>query len=282
MRKLAMVTAVAVSGILATPAAARDGAGYVGIDGGALIVQDAEVDFSSPNRGAENAIAADFKRGLDVGIFGGYDFGSFRLEAEGAYKRTGIDEIGIDPFANIVPFANEGFSNANGRVRVTSGMANALLDFGVGGPTGFVGLGAGLARTQFRASTENGQLRASDSDNSLAWQALAGVRFPLSMNLDAGLKYRYFTTRRLEFDDVSDAGVPFVLRTRFRSHSLLASLAYNFAPPPPPPPVVVEAPVAPPPPATQTCPDGSVILATDACPVLPPPPPPPPPTEERG
>jgi hypothetical protein len=48
---------------------------------------------------------------------------------------------------------------------------------------------------------------------------------------------------------------------------------------------VVEAPLPPPPPpppATQTCPDGSVILATDACPAPPPPPPPPPPAPERG
>ena len=48
------------------------------------------------------------------------------------------------------------------------------------------------------------------------------------------------------------------------------------APPPPPPPPPA------PPPATQTCSDGSVILATDACPVPPPPPPPPPPAPERG
>jgi outer membrane immunogenic protein len=48
-------------------------------------------------------------------------------------------------------------------------------------------------------------------------------------------------------------------------------------PPPPPPP-----PPAPAAPATQTCPDGSVILATDTCPVPPPPPPPPPPAPERG
>ena len=48
------------------------------------------------------------------------------------------------------------------------------------------------------------------------------------------------------------------------------------APPPPPPPPPA------PPPATQTCADGSVILATDACPVAPPPPPPPPPAPERG
>lgn len=46
-----------------------------------------------------------------------------------------------------------------------------------------------------------------------------------------------------------------------------------IAPPPPPPA---------PPPATQTCADGSVILATDVCPLPPPPPPPPAPEPERG
>ena len=55
-------------------------------------------------------------------------------------------------------------------------------------------------------------------------------------------------------------------------------VAEALPPPPPPPP---PAPPPPPPPATQTCPDGSVILATDACPP-PPPPPPPPPEPERG
>ena len=51
------------------------------------------------------------------------------------------------------------------------------------------------------------------------------------------------------------------------------------APPPPPPPPPEPAP---PPPATQTCPDGSVILAADSCPLPPPPPPPPEPAPERG
>ena len=53
-------------------------------------------------------------------------------------------------------------------------------------------------------------------------------------------------------------------------------VAEALPPPPPPPPPPA------PPPATQTCPDGSVILATDACPAPPPPPPPPPPEPERG
>jgi iron complex outermembrane receptor protein len=64
----------------------------------------------------------------------------------------------------------------------------------------------------------------------------------------------------------------------------LAGFTYKFgaeraAPPPPPP---APPPPPPPAPATQTCADGSVILATDACPAPPPPPPPPPPAPERG
>jgi hypothetical protein len=56
------------------------------------------------------------------------------------------------------------------------------------------------------------------------------------------------------------------------------AIAEVIAPPPPP-----AAPIAPPP-ATQTCSDGSVILATDLCPVLAPPPAPPAPEAqpERG
>jgi iron complex outermembrane receptor protein len=54
------------------------------------------------------------------------------------------------------------------------------------------------------------------------------------------------------------------------------------APVAPPPPAAEPAPLPPPPPATQTCADGSVMLATESCPVPPPPPPPPPPAPERG
>jgi outer membrane autotransporter protein len=69
-------------------------------------------------------------------------------------------------------------------------------------------------------------------------------------------------------------------------HGIGGKLGFRFGgarvveavPPPPPPPPPPPAP----PPATQTCPDGSVILATDACPVPPPAPPPPPPAPERG
>ncbi|MEO7276473.1 MAG: TonB-dependent receptor [Sphingomicrobium sp.] len=69
-----------------------------------------------------------------------------------------------------------------------------------------------------------------------------------------------------------------------RRWMLGASYKFGAASPPPPPPLAIAPPPPPPapPPATQTCADGSVILATDACPAPPLPPPPPAPEPERG
>ncbi len=161
-------------------------------------------------------------------------------------------------------------------------MANALLDFGDDdGWKGYVGAGVGVARVKYRAFTDTGNVGFSDSDSALAWQAIAGFSKAVTPNVDVGLKYRWFNTRRLNFGN-DDALVPWRLDGKFHSHSLLASLVYNFwTPAPPPPPAAVEVPVAPPP-ATQTCPDGSVVLATDTCPQAPVAPPPPPPEPERG
>ena len=67
-----------------------------------------------------------------------------------------------------------------------------------------------------------------------------------------------------------------------RRWMLGATYKFGAAPPPPPPPPPAPPPPPPPAPATQTCPDGTVILATDTCPAPPPPPPPPPPPAEKG
>ena len=75
---------------------------------------------------------------------------------------------------------------------------------------------------------------------------------------------------RLGYNIGQPRTIGLTVRQAFRSAR--APAAVYVAPPPPPPA----------PPATQTCPDGSVILATDMCPAPPPPPPPPAPMPERG
>ncbi len=80
MRKLAIATAFA-STMLATPAVARDGAWYAGIEGGLMIVEDTELDYLDPTVSVDEGVIVDHKIGYDVDVIGGYDFGMFRLEA---------------------------------------------------------------------------------------------------------------------------------------------------------------------------------------------------------
>jgi opacity protein-like surface antigen len=278
MRKY-LLAAVAAAAI-ATPAVARDGAPYVGLEAGLLMAEDTDFDLTTDfglGAGQEqfsNAIVVNYSPGIDADLIVGYDFGMFRLEGEAAFKRASVDDVtGSFEFLSALEEAvGENVSSndfdTDGRLRVLSFMGNALLDFGPdNGLQGYIGGGLGRAQVRIMGS----------SDGEWAYQGIAGVRLPVGA-LDLGLKYRYFNTGHLSIDG-GDEDFEAGLTGRLRSHSLLASLIYNFvppavvvAPPPPPPP--------PPPPATQTCPDGSVILATDICP--PPPPPPPPPAGERG
>ncbi|MGZ2413020.1 opacity protein-like surface antigen [Sphingomonas sp. F9_3S_D5_B_2] len=294
MRRFLLATVAAL--VIATPAAARDGSPYIGIEGGLLFPRSTKVDLYG-NDGTtsgtfNNGFSIKYKNGYDVDAIAGYDLGMFRIEGELGYKRAKLDRVSnvdpavLDAIENTTgtPVTAADLDFGGGHASVLSGMLNGLVDFSVGNSLG-VYAGGGVGRARVKYSLDGG----SDSDNAWAWQLIAGVHAPVSDNIDVGLKYRYFQTGRLNFSDSADVGATTydaALRGKFRSHSVLASLAYNFGgvaaalPPPPPPPPPPPAPEAP---ATQTCPDGSVILATSACPAPPPPPPPPPATTgERG
>jgi len=286
MRKLLM--AATASFALATPALAAAQGPYVGIEGGVTFPRSSDLDVILNNTTTyDNGYRLKYKDGIDVDAIAGYKLGPIRLEAEGGYKRAKVKSLGVStPLVTDVGTAAgttataDDFSAGN-RIGVKTLMANALLDSNFGNSRfgGYVGGGAGRAWASM----------SGDKDSAWAYQGIAGLRYAVSPNVDAGVKYRYFRTGTLGFDDAFAVNnVPFTTETsgHYSSHSVLASLAYNFngraaaapepeAPPPPPP--------APEAPATQTCADGSVILATGTCPVPPPPPPPPAPaTGERG
>jgi opacity protein-like surface antigen len=294
MQKSLLLAAVALAAV-ASPVAAEP---YVGVSGGVLFPRDNNLNLSldpalvGPNVVLNDAIGIDYKRGYDFDVNLGYDFGLVRIEGELGYKRAKLDNIEVSP-ATLTALRTEFGQTFNaetdldldGRTTVRSAMANALIDFGGenGGIGFFAGGGAGRARVKF----------AGERDSTWAYQLLAGLRAPVSDNIDVGLKYRYFRTGKLDFfadqalfSDV-DSSVFNQGNQRFRSHSVLATLNFNFGGSSPPAPIAepMAAPIEaapPPPPQTQTCPDGSVVLATDACPVPPPPPPPPPAAPERG
>lgn len=283
---------------VATPAFAADGSGYAGIEGGILAPRDltGDIAVTYPSGGTpaglvsyNDGVRLKARTGYDIDAIAGYDFGMFRVEAEIGYKHARLDGIrlssqlltDLSSVSETAPALTSGeIDLVNPRTTALSGMINGLLDFGRNSSiAGYAGAGIGEAHVK----------RLTDSDSAFAWQLIAGLRAPISPNIEAGLKYRYFNTGRLgfrgDFDFGSAGEFPYTTSAKFRSHSLLASLIFNFsgraAPPPPPP-----APPPPPPPeapAMQTCADGSMVPATTVCPAPPPPPPPPtPPPAERG
>ena len=248
MRNQILVGLIATS-MLSTAAAAREGSFYIGADGGLMLPETSDVDLDS----FDNAGDIDWELGYDFDIVAGYDFGGFRLETEAAY-RGASDDGGTTRDG---PFED---GEASIKFDTISFMANGLVDFGPDeGLQGFVGGGAGIARTEMRLPGD--EVYFSDTDTGFAWQVLAGVRLPLSDNWDAGVKYRYFRHDDIELSDAGafDDGYT----TDIRTHSLMGSIAYNFRSPPPPPPPPAPPPPPPPPAPAVVCNTGPYIVFFD-------------------
>jgi opacity protein-like surface antigen len=286
LSKTALLAAAALA-LVSTVASARDGKPYVGIEGGVTKPDKLKLDYRLGTLSVPNGIHFEHKTGWDVDFIAGYDLGLIRAEAELGMKRAAATQVTVAP---AIQFNNTGPLTVDGRVLAKSALVNLLLDFGKDdGLQVYGGGGIGLARVSLNNVISGPNVPAGrgiqGSDRSFAWQLVAGMRAPISYNIDLGLKYRFFRTE-IDLSATSNASVQ-SLEGRFRTHSVLASLIFNLGKQPAPlaPPAAEPAPAPPPPPAppaTQTCPDGSVILATDACPVPPPPPPPPEVAPVRG
>lgn len=261
MRKLAVAMALATTA-LAGPAFARDGAWYAGVEGGAMLVEDIDFDLrTSTGAQVNNAVNIDHEPGFDVGAVLGYDFGAFRVEAEVAYRDANLDAVrvgnGVPPVdvaaSTLAPGTAGTYEAADGNTRAWSAMLNALLDFGGDESPwgGFVGGGVGIARVKSSEYqlAKFGPAFLDDRDTSFAWQLIAGVRRALTQNVDVGLKYRFFNVQNHRIWETDFGGRATEWDGRVRTHSLLATVTYNFgeaapapapaaepAPPPPPPP----------------------------------------------
>ncbi len=200
MRKLAIGLALA-STALASPALARDDQWYVGVDGGAMIVEDMSLDIGI----LDNAAQLDNDKGYDFGGLVGYDFGGFRLEAEVSYRESDVTDFSSSTRqitnSTGTSLAPGGSYAVGGDANALSFMVNGLLDFGDDdGIQGFVGGGVGVARVDVQTVLAAPSW-LDDSDTGFAWQALAGVRAPLSDSWDVGLKYRFFNAKDVDLVD---------------------------------------------------------------------------------
>lgn len=266
MKKTALFLAGAAA-IVATPAQAREGQVYVGVNGGVSFEDQVRVNIDN-NRAdglLDNAAFADTELGIDADIVVGYDFGAFRIEAEGGYKTAGYDGLTVVS-STILP---GGITVPGGTVvqneedlRIWSGMLNGLVEFGKDdGVQLFAGGGVGFANLSLPVEVAGVGTVVDDDKTDFAWQLLAGARVALNDKVDLGVKYRYFVADNFDLVAANNRAIV----ADYAAHSVLASLTYNFGGKPAPAPAPV---AAPPPPAASAAPP-------------PPPPPPPPPSPPK-
>lgn len=229
------VSLLALAAAIASPAPAlaRDDAWYVGVEGGAMLVDDIDFDIGAP--GDEDA-SASHRAGWDVDGVIGYDFGGFRAEAEVGYRAASVTayESALptprlnDRGALVGDHPPGTYDYAGGIDSALAFMLNGLLDFGDDdGIQGFVGGGVGVARVKSELALNTGGDFLEDADTVLAWQVIAGLRAPLSDSIDVTFKYRFFNAENIKLTDIADRDYA----SRFRSHSLLGGLAFNFGSP---------------------------------------------------
>jgi outer membrane protein OmpA-like peptidoglycan-associated protein len=258
MRKLVLGLVLATTA-MATPAFARSGQWYVEGEAGPSIL---ETENKVSGIGADGSLT--YRHGADFNGEIGYDFGMFRLEAESGYRTN----------KNKVLTVNGAGYFEGGKTHVWDAMVNGLVDFGPdNGLQGFVGGGAGVARvTQYLPNSLYG---IDGSKSKFAWQLIAGVRAPITNNIDVGLRYTYFNVDGVSQYGKGDVWGGSIIDGRYRQHSILGTVTFNFggapapapapaapppAPPPPPPP---PPPPAPPPPPSAVCNKGPYIVFFD-------------------
>src|SRR5438046_89529 len=100
MRKLLLAAAATFA--IAAPASAKDGQPYVGLEGGILFPKSQDVfgtvDFTNTattDIGRSDVASVKYKKGYDVDMIGGYDFGMFRLEGELGYKHAKAKSVSL-------------------------------------------------------------------------------------------------------------------------------------------------------------------------------------------
>ncbi len=227
MRRVALVTAASSAlSILAFPAFAQDGGFYISGELGAVISSETDQVFTPGTlAGSTGKISTEHDLGFSAAASVGYDFGAFRIEAEAGHISADVDKV-TSSFS-VGSGLTAGSQSASGEISARTLMANASVDFaGFDDFTFFAGGGAGVAKLKasIRLSGGTTLLDDEDSDWRFAWQGFIGVRKPLTSNIDAHVRYRYFTV-----DDAEMIGLGGrVVEPELTSHSIAAGVTFKF------------------------------------------------------
>lgn len=244
-RTLLLSATILAASLAAQGAGAQPISGlYIGAGGGANFMERQRVE--SVTSGGKTAYS-NARVSFDDGVVGlgsvGWGFGNgLRLELEGNYRQNRMSPL-------------PGPVSSGGTERKYGGMFNVLFDLDVGSPYIFPYIGGGMGFVhveQKNTSTfaDGSRVSIDGSDNAFAYQAIAGLSFPVPrvVGLSLTAEYRYYSMAgEREYPFVTSGAAPFGGVTgRYKTsgnynHSLLLGVRYAFNVAPP----AVEAPAVP-------------------------------------
>ena len=207
----------------ATPAFAANGF-YLGVEGGATFLNDADFVGTGPSTGV--TFTTNYDTGYLAGGFFGYQDQFMRFEAEMAYRHNDWEDVTDATVAGIgtVPSFESAGIGVSGETNVLNVMANVYLDMHNSSPiTPYIMAGVGFAAIEIydiTFSTAGSTLEVADEhDTVLAWQLGGGLSFAFNDMVSMNIDYRYFATTDPEFTDVD---------FEYESHNVVASVLFHI------------------------------------------------------
>jgi opacity protein-like surface antigen len=210
MKRGILVALVSTVLLFAAAQAFAAGPYYAGLEVGAVWLADSQV-----NGGIKGE--ASFDMGWGLGLVGGYDFKTFRLEGELVYRKSDADKF----------TALGSAAGMSGEYTNTALMVNAYYDFKTLSPSviPYLGIGAGGANVSANF-TVDGDRVVDEKQIVFAYQFVVGVAFPVSKELAIDLNYKYFATSDPSFSSNYSPGVN--IETEYASSNIFLGLRYNF------------------------------------------------------
>lgn len=215
------LTAVALVAVSAAPALAANPAGwYVSGQAGANWQED------SSNTGAMTFHSETDPGFSLLGSVGRYLGNGFRVEGEVGYRQADLSKMSIRNDGGVGGLDGVTTNNVSGNSNIVSFMGNGFYDFTLPNTklTPYIGGGIGFADVTADGWHANNVRLIDDSDVVFAYQAGAGVSYPLTPVTDAFLDYRYFATQNPTFQ-ASNGGQ---VTSQIATNTISVGLRYKF------------------------------------------------------
>ena len=274
--------------LAAAGAVALSSAAHAQQEEGSYVQLGAGMTFSSNSNDLESdtayPVTFDGEYALDAGLSlygasGWYLGQGFRTEVEFARRQQDVTAIIGQSPSGAGTYAGFPSNDSLGDITVQTLTVNSYKEFPLvddSSISAYLGIGAGVA--QLRGDFDNydvalatpstgvgsatfNKIFIDDIQYTAAYQAMAGMTFDFTDNMELDVRYRYLQTGDYEFEGVVNDAATGDLASNYIAHEVLAGLRWSFG---------GAAPIVPvtPQPQYKDCPDGSRVMVTASCPPI--------------